>query len=475
MYHSMTKTNAATPSRKRTTVQVLTGIGIGLFFVAVAAVGIFFTFEEQYKNKVYPNVTIDGTHFGGKTKDEVQAYWLSQNIPFEQAAFEFRFENEVATISGSSLELGYDATLSATQAFAIGRSNNVLRDTLTKFFQGEIKLSPYFRWKTDIVDSVLSNMSGHIFIPVQEALFQFENGRVTAFRPSHDGRQLNRELALKRLDDAIKALPHAPIYHIVIDLPVDTVKPTVSTENVNTFGIKELIGQGYSEYKGSIAGRVHNVALAASRINGVLIPPGETFSFNNALGDISAATGYQSAYIIKDGRTVLGDGGGVCQVSTTLFRAALNAGLPIVERHSHAYRVKYYELGGYKAGLDATVFSPSVDFKIKNDTPAHILIQAKANTKNMTLLFELYGTGDGRNAQIIDHMVGGISAPPPPLYQDDPTLPAGVVKQVDWEAWGARASFGYKVTRGDEVLQDTKFVSNFRPWQSVFLKGVATQ
>ena len=155
----------------------------------------------------------------------------------------------------------------------------------------------------------------------------------------------------------------------------------------------------------------------------------------------------------------MGDGGGVCQVSTTLFRAALAAGLPIIDRRAHAYRVAYYEQAGYKAGLDATVFSPSVDLKIKNDTPGYILIQAKTDTQNMTLSFELYGTNDGRKAEIYNHVVGGITPPPPDLYQDDPTIKVGVVKQVDFAAWGAKASFQYKVTHSGEVLQDTSFVS----------------
>ncbi|MBI5619631.1 VanW family protein, partial [Candidatus Gottesmanbacteria bacterium] len=193
--------------------------------------------------------------------------------------------------------------------------------------------------------------------------------------------------------------------------------------------------------------------------------------FNDAVGDISAATGYQSAYIIKEGKTVLGDGGGVCQVSTTLFRAALDAGLTIIERRAHAYRVHYYEEGGYKPGLDATVFGPTVDLKIKNDTPAYILIQATIDTQRMTLAFDLYGTNDGRRSEILNHQVWGITPPPPDLYQDDPTIPAGVIKQVDFAAWGAQTSFRYKVTRNSEVLQDQVFTSNFRPWQAVYLRG----
>lgn len=456
-------------------VPLLRAITIGiLILISTGVIGLS-AYDAYYDDKVYPNIVIDGVGFGGKTPDEVELYWKNQNIPFASSVFEFKYENEIATVSGSSLDLGYDATLSATQAYAMGRSGHWLADLTTKFFRGTIHITPYFRWKTDLVHEALSDLSARIDIPVQDALFQFENGRVTAFRASRDGRALNKDEALARFDEAVKALPHAPMYHIVITLPVYTVVPSATTEKANSFGIKELIGRGYSEFAGSIPGRIHNVALAASRLNGVLIAPGETLSFNDTIGDISAATGYQSAYIIKEGRTVLGDGGGVCQVSSTLFRAALDAGLPITERHAHAYRVHYYEEGGFKPGLDATVFSPSVDLKIKNDTPAHILIQTKTDTKKLTLTFEFYGTSDARSSEISNHIVWGESPPPPALYQDDPTLSAGVVKQVDWSAWGAKASFAYRVTRGNEVLQDTKFVSNFRPWQAVYLRGVATQ
>ncbi len=474
MYHNMTHIPPVRPVPKKSSRTTLWAIGIGLILLVISTIAGLSAYDAYYEGKIYPNITIDNIDFGGKTPREVEAYWKNQNIPFASSVFEFKFENETATVSGADLDLGYDATLSATQAYAMGRSGHWLGDLTTKFFRGAVNITPYFRWKTDLVRTTLDDISARIDIPVQEALFQFNNGRVTAFRASRDGRAVHKEEALARFDEAVKALPHAPTYHIVINLPVYTAHPVATTEKANSFGIKELIGRGYSEFQGSIPGRIHNVALAAARINGVLIPPGETFSFNDAVGDISAATGYQSAYIIKEGRTVLGDGGGVCQVSSTLFRAALNAGLSIPERHAHAYRVHYYEEGGFKPGLDATVFSPSVDLKIKNDTPSHILIQTKTDTKNLTLTFELYGTHDGRSSEITNHIVWGESPPPPALYQDDPTLKAGVVKQVDWSAWGAKASFAYRVTRGNEVLEDTTFVSNFRPWQAVYLRGTAT-
>lgn len=432
---------------------------------------IILIFEKQYSRRVYPNVTIEGVSFGGKTVEEVTLYWEQRNVPFTSVEFELKYGPMIASISGSALELGYDANLSAAQAYSVGRSGGFLTNFYQKFVQQRVNFNPYFRWKQQVVDDALQTLAGNIDIPVEDALFQFSGGKVTEFKPSKDGRKINQEEAKRRIKEAFLTVSKSNEQRITILLPVDTIRPSVSTNNANSYGIKERIGEGYSEFAGSIPGRIHNVALAASRINGVLIKPGEVFSFNDTVGDISAATGYQSAYIIKEGKTVLGDGGGVCQVSSTLFRATLNAGLPVIERQAHAYRVHYYEEGGFKPGLDATVFGPTVDFKFRNDTPTYILIQTKTDLRNLSLTFELYGSSDGRKSQISNHKVWDVTAPPPALYQDDPTLPKGVTKQVDFDAWGTKASFDYTVTRNGETLQKTTFYSNFRPWQAVFLKG----
>lgn len=448
------------------------GCVIGFFLLGLIAVSALIIFDKRYEGKVYPTVTIDGVSFAEKTQEEVKAYWEEKNKPFEISEFTFSFETHIATISGTALGLGYDTVLTSTQAYLVGRSGNWFSDIRHKVFS-PTNLTPYFRFDESVLDETLKQLGQRVSIPVQEALFEFQNGRVVSFRPSRNGRRLNAGETKQRFVQSISTIPTKSDTYITIPLLVETVEPTLTTDRVNSFGIKELIGRGYSEFTGSIAGRIHNVKLAAAKLNGILIKPGDTFSFNDAVGDISATTGFQQAYIIKEGRTVLGDGGGVCQVSTTLFRAALAAGLPIVERRAHAYRVQYYEQAGFKAGLDATVFAPSVDFRFKNDTPAYVLIQTRVDTKNLTLAFELYGTNDGRKAEIINHKVWDVSSPPPNLYQDDPTLPVGRVKQVDWAAWGAKASFDYRVTRNGEVLQNTSFFSNFRPWQAVFLRGTA--
>ncbi|MEA3354882.1 MAG: VanW family protein [Patescibacteria group bacterium] len=318
------------------------------------------------------------------------------------------------------------------------------------------------------VGELLTLMGQEINREPQDAVFRFEKGRVVEFKPALDGLKLNKKESQKKVINELKGINDNKV---VIELVIEKTKPKVSIKEINDLGIDELLGKGESTFHGSIPSRKHNVALTAYKLDGILIKPNEIFSFNNSVGDISRETGYQSAYIIKEGRTVLGDGGGVCQDSTTLFRSALNAGLAIIERHPHAYRVSYYEQGS-PAGIDATIYSPSTDLKFKNDTPAHILIQSKVNTVSNYLKFEIYGTNDGRIATISNARVWDQTPPPEPKYEDTPSLAPGTVEQVDWAAWGAKAAFDWKVVRNGEVLQEKTFYSNYKPWQAVYLRGI---
>lgn len=321
-------------------------------------------------------------------------------------------------------------------------------------------------FKEEALEKLVNDLAKSIERQAQNPTFVFKNGRVEEFAPAKDGVRIKAN----ELKDAFIKVLESEEVAASLQIPVEKTSPKVATESVNDLGIKELIGRGTSRFRGSISSRVYNINLAATRLNGTLIKPGEVFSFNAALGDVSKLTGYKEAYVIQDGKTVLGDGGGVCQVSTTFFRAALDAGLPIVERRAHSYRVGYYEQDA-KAGLDATVYSPTTDLKIKNDTPGHILIQAYPDTKNMTLVFEFYGTNDGREVTLTAPIVSDFAEPPEPLYIDDPNLPAGKTEQIDFAAWGAKSRFYYKVIKEGQTLYEKTFYSNYRAWQAKFLRG----
>ena len=450
------------------------GVFITVFFVSSFA---YIGFQQYFKGKVYPGISINGVDFSNQTEDEVKDYFLSKNENFSNASFVLIFEDKVATISAQDVDFGYDEKLLATQALDLGRSDNPLSNLniITQAYFNGINLSPSYKFSKESLQKTLEPFYEEINKEPIEAVFNFEGGRVREFTASENGREVDEEKLSQQIQSKGKLIIGSSGQKvIIIPVPTKILEPSLTTEKVNEMGIKELIGSGTSTYKGSISSRAYNVGLGASRINGVLVAPGDTFSFADAVGDVSSLTGYKQAYIISGGKTILGDGGGICQVSTTLFRAALDAGLPITERHAHAYRVGYYEQDS-PPGIDATVYVPSVDLKFKNDTGHHILVQSINDPEEQRLTFMIYGTSDGRIAEISTPVVTNIRPAPEPKYEDDPNLPSGQIKQVDWAASGATAYFTRTVTRDGEVIISDKFTSNYRPWQAVYLRGTGPQ
>lgn len=290
-------------------------------------------------------------------------------------------------------------------------------------------------------------------------IFRLDGNRVVEFRLAANGVRLDRERAAALLREALLD------NQSTIELPVAVSNPE---RTANDYGIKELLGEGVSNFTGSAPGRVNNIVTASGRLKGILIATGETFSFNSSLGEVSAATGFDQAYIISEGRTILGTGGGVCQVSTTVFRAAFNSGLEITKRTAHAYRVSYYEP---PVGFDATVYAPSPDLVFKNDTANYILIWSVVDLANQNLYFRIYGTADGRTTKMVGPFVSNETPPPAPLYQEDPTLPKGVTRQIDFAAWGAEATLKREVYRNGDLIHNDTFYSHFQPWRAIFLVG----
>jgi len=437
----------------------------------------FIIFQKANEGHVYPGIRVAGVDFGRKTGEEVKNYFDVKNQKLTGKTITFKYEDKIATVSAEEIGLGYDSELLSDQAIELGRGKNVITNLgiITYAYFNGINLSPSYRFSDDKFYKKLESFFKSVEKEPIDAAFSFENGRVVTFKLSQNGISIDRE----NLDKSIKAstaslISAGNLKNAEVNTPVVVTEPEITTEKVNSFGIKELIGTGTSLFQHSIESRIFNINLAASRINGALIPPGETFSFVKTLGDVTAFTGYKQAYIIQNGRTVLGDGGGVCQVSTTLFRAILDSGMPIEERTAHAYRVQYYEQDS-PPGLDATVFVPTVDLKFKNDSRNHILIQSVIDPYEQRLTFYLYGTRDGREVEITTPVITSQTPPPEPKYEDDPDLPSGTVKQVDFAAWGARVYFERNVKKDGKTIISDKIVSNYRPWQAVFLRGTKQQ
>jgi vancomycin resistance protein YoaR len=448
----------------------LLGTFLGFFFFVSF---LYITYRTSNADRVYEGVFINGTDFGKKSPEQVKSYFAKKNNDLGKTSFILKSEDIVATISAKQIGFGFDEELIAKQAYSIGRSDDILSNmsmTLQAYIGG-IQLPAAVHYQEEKLNELLKPLSKQLNVDPVEGLFTYENNRVTAFKLSKNGRRVDDKALKDTIIAEMKkiAISEKP-QEIILKIPLVVREPKISTDKINNYGIKELIAEGTSKFAGSIPNRAFNINLSASRINGALVAPGEVFSFNKTVGDISSLTGYKQAYVISGGKTILGDGGGVCQVSTTLFRAALNAGLPIVERNQHAYRVGYYEQDS-GPGVDAAIFSPGTDFKFKNDTGKHILIQAIPDMTNYTLAFQLYGTKDNREVIINDPVILSTSPAPEAEYIDDPNLPKGEIKQIDFSAAGANVFFTRVVKKdGKEMLND-KFVSNYRPWKAVYMRG----
>lgn len=254
-----------------------------------------------------------------------------------------------------------------------------------------------------------------------------------------------------------------------VSIPMKIIEPALTATTVNKFGIQKLLASGVSTYRGSSPARLHNIKLSSEKLQGALIAPGQTFSMYQQVGDIERRSGYTDSTIIKNGRTVAGIGGGVCQVSTSLYRAALNTGLPIVERRPHSFRVGYYELNS-PSGLDAAIYFPQWDLKFTNDTPKHILIQTILDEQQETLTINFWGESDGRQVTISTPEITDIRQPPPEVRIPSQTVPQGVIRQTDFAAEGAKINITRTISKNGQETKE-QITSVYRPWQSVYLIG----
>jgi vancomycin resistance protein YoaR len=267
-----------------------------------------------------------------------------------------------------------------------------------------------------------------------------------------------------------------------IALSIKKTRPDVTDVNTaEELGITELVSAETTYFYGSDSARINNIAIASAKFHGIFIAPGETFSMAEQLGDVSLDTGYSEAWIIFGDRTIKGVGGGVCQVSTTLFRTVFFGGFPVVERHPHAYRVLYYEQNPNGsnnpklAGLDATVYVPLVDFKFTNDTDHWLLMETYVNPEHRTLTWKFYSTSDGRTVDWSTTGLKNKKDPPDPIYEENPDLEKGQVKQVDWAVKGATVTVTRDVYRNGQKLWQDVFNTKYQPWAAVCQYGPGTK
>lgn len=319
------------------------------------------------------------------------------------------------------------------------------------------------------LQAYLEAMAPSLAIEPINARFHFNDatGQLEAISPSREGRVLDVPASAARIVQELAAGNH------YVSLVVNPVPPRYpDTATAAELGIIEKVAEGDSYFIGSPSGRDHNIRLAASKFDGLVIAPGETFSFNHYLGPITAEEGYDESYVTAGEQLAIEVGGGICQVSTTAFRAAFWGGYPIVERWAHQHRIGYYELMDAGVGMDATVYSPHVDFRFTNDRPYPLLIETEIVDVEHRLIFRFYSTGDGRRVEKDGPTISDETTPGPPIYQLDETMAAGKVKQWQTAVNGLTATIVRRVydAAGNLLYKDT-FVSKYAPRRAAYRYG----
>ncbi|MCY4112003.1 MAG: VanW family protein [Chloroflexi bacterium] len=294
--------------------------------------------------------------------------------------------------------------------------------------------------------------------PADPRIQMSASGEVVPLDEGRAGRQVDVEKLWTRVQTAFASGESA------VQAPIVIVKPDISRLTAKALQFDNVIAVGESIFWGSEDNRIHNIDHGSRLIDGAIIAPGQSFSLNETVGPITVANGFVEGLVIAPTRTEPGVGGGICQVSTTLFRALFWAGLPIDERWQHVYRVGYYELGeDSPPGFDAAIWQPRQDLRATNDTPHYLLIRREFDPVRLILRFKIFGAPIGRKVTL-DSSRGEIAEPPPPVVVANPELEPGEVKQTDSAREGMKTVIYRHVALGDQVLFKDQFASLFRAW-----------
>ncbi len=332
---------------------------------------------------------------------------------------------------------------------------------------------------TQPLKAILQGLSAQLRVDPVSARFLFNDNtkQLELISDSTNGRALDVDATLKAVETALFTTDQRRV-SMVFKEEIPAVNSRATAKDL---GITENVVTATTHFYGSTAARRTNIQVAAARFHGLVIAPGEVFSFNKYLGDVSPETGYETGLVIFGNQTIKGVGGGVCQVSSTVFQAAFFAGFPINERYAHGYRVGYYESGSatvngllYNSGvgLDATVYGPVIDLKFTNDTPYYLLMEVYFEPATQSLTFKFYSTSTGRVVTKDGPTLTNQVSHGPAIYEDSADLTPGQSRQVDYAVDGVDVHVYRTIKQNGQVIASKEdFYSHYLPWQARFQVG----
>lgn len=412
-----------------------------------ATVGIILSDTASAQELIYDGISVNGVNVGGMTKEEAKKVLEEKfNKIIKNRKINIYHENNKFVIDYKMLKAHYDVDKAVDEAFEYGKEGNLLEKTIVRFKlkndSHDIKLQ--FVADTSIVSKEVKNIAKKInFEPVNATITLTSSGfKVT---PDKNGKKVNEKKLESLIKEAIKPIGGQED----INAPVDIVEAPVKAEMLSKINTK--ISSFTTKFNLGDVNRSGNIKIAASYVNGTVVMPGEVYSMNKTLGPRLESKGYKEAPIIINGTHVPGLAGGICQVTTTVYNAALLANFPILERRPHQLRVGYVP-----AGRDATISGDAIDMKFKNTNKFPIYIKASVNQGSITVT--IYGAKEnaGQSVEITSEVLEKI--PATTEYVNDPTLPKGQTVVEEKPTDGMKSITYRKVYQNGKLIK-TEIIS----------------
>ena len=354
--------------------------------LVVGSVFLFYS-SQKHKDFIYKGIKISGIDVSRLNKKDAGQKVLNTKLDeLKDAKFDFDIQGEEYSISYSDMGYQLDIDKAVDKAFSYGKSDSEIKNFFeiirAACFGKNIAL--YEDFEEHKLDEALNKLILKAYIEPRDARVEYtaENG----FKLYHSAN--GQYVDSKELKELIK---NNIDKKELIEVPIIVSYPKIDDSQFD--GIDSLLGEFSTDYSKSVANRKDNIALASSKFNDLLIKPGEEISFNNTVGDISAKNGFKTAAVIVNGEFNQGLGGGVCQVSTTLYNSLILADLEISERHNHSRPISYVDLG-----TDAAVAEGYKDLKFKNNTNHNIYLKSEADGSK--LKFQVFGNKSDRDYEV---------------------------------------------------------------------------
>ncbi len=435
---------------------------LGVFLAVFLALGLFSGIGVElflWRDRIYPKVAVAGLRVGGLTRPEAARLLASFREEYLSGEVVLRLGEKEWRVKRKDLGYHFDARTAAEQSFRVGRSGpwgERLRALFLAWTRG-VGVPLETSLAREKARSFLQRLSAEYVLPPQEARLVVTESDEVRVIPGRPGRVLDVEAALR----ALEKLPFSSSPRL--DLVLRPQPPQVQTEDVLALRIKGLLSSYTTYFDVRNTNRTYNIHVAADALDNCLVRPGEVFSFNRVVGPRSKEAGYKEALIIERDQFTPGLGGGVCQVSSTLYNAVLLAGLEVVERSNHTLPVGYVPLG-----RDATVAYGGRDLKFRNNTPGALLIKTKVRGGSLTV--KIFGDTsvkkDVRLEVVVDEVL-----PPQTVVKEDPNLYVGkrVVEQQGAKGYRVRV---YRVVRQDgRVTRELVSRDLYRPVPEIVRLG----